>query len=187
MNSVDILDIFTKISNNDIYSPSIFYEWNVYRVFKSLGEYDELLPNFKMDKNDCPLHYAKAGFEDILVKYSNFDLLIECTLSTGSKQLDMEGEPVLRHLREYLKKYTKEVFTLFVAENISNEFLKYIFIFKNDLPVIPITTNQLKKIYMNKISKENLYLFLKEVSKLEIEITNWLKNIDEILNKYLSM
>jgi hypothetical protein len=47
-------------------------------------------------------------------------LVVEVTLTSGSRQLSAEGEPVRRHVADIKEQYHKDVYCLFIAPNIDN-------------------------------------------------------------------
>ncbi|BBU41394.1 hypothetical protein APP_36860 [Aeribacillus pallidus] len=139
----DILDFYEEVEKT--INPPNYFEWNTYRVFKKLGSYKNLVPNFKLDDSGHPIGNAIPGVEDILVEYEHFSILIECSLTIGEKQLDYEGDSVVRHLQEYKKKGI-EAYTLFLGKSIDLSFARHIGFNKESEPVIPLTVDQFKKL-----------------------------------------
>lgn len=74
-----------------------------------------------------PLSTASGGIGDIIGDYGNFKIVVEVTLSSGSKQYDMEGEPVPRHVGTEQKKAKCPVFGLFIAEKVVNTVIYHFF------------------------------------------------------------
>lgn len=186
--NLDIVALFKKIKEENFAASAIYLEWNIYRVFLKLGDFIKIQPNFKMDNDGFPLGFAKPGVEDILVIYKNFNLLLEATLTEGRLQLDREGESVTRHLSTS-SIGEKKCYTLFVCNKISADFAQYIGFTKLELPVIPITTEQLSLLYLkleNNFSSDFFENILEKFICKEIpynEPSKWLEKIEQIISE----
>src|ERR1700722_10092817 len=94
----DILDVFDDILvKKTTPDPSLYLEWNSWRAFVMLNDAKEVIGNFRFDLDGQPLSTAPGNLPDIRIDYEEFQLIIEVTLSSGSRQYEMEGEPVARH------------------------------------------------------------------------------------------
>ena len=85
---------------------------------------DEILikPNYPVDDNGEPISHAPANKPDIECYYKSFNATCEVTLERGRLQWVLEGQPVMRHLRDFEEQYhDKEVFCLFIAPYIHND------------------------------------------------------------------
>jgi len=85
---------------------------------------DDLLikPNYPIDDNGDPIGHAPGNKADLECYYETFNATCEVTLDTGRLQWVREGQPVMRHLRDFenLHKETA-VFCLFIAPLIHKD------------------------------------------------------------------
>jgi hypothetical protein len=86
---------------------------------------------------------------DIECYYSTFKAICEVTLNTSKLQWVQEGQPVMRHLRDFEVQYrSDEVFCIFVAPQIHNDTYSQFWISVryeyNGSPqkIVPLTTKQ---------------------------------------------
>jgi len=123
----EIVELFEKIKKKDreIYDPSLFFEWNVWRSMVALNYLKCSMPNFSMDIDGEPISTAPGGKPDIELEYEGFKLIVEVTLSTGNTQYNMEGESVTRHYGKERKETIKDLYCLFVAPKISESCAQY--------------------------------------------------------------
>src|SRR5260370_17744014 len=67
-----------------------------------------------------PIHHARGGAADLTFTYDKFIIVCEMTLTTGSRQFAVEGEPVTRHVFKAIENSgNKPVYALFVAEKVN--------------------------------------------------------------------
>lgn len=83
-----------------IYAPA-YFEWAIWRLFLAMN--DLAVPisatrGFNVDEDIRPIHHAKGGAADLTFTYTEFKIVCEMTLASGSRQFAMEGEPVTRHV-----------------------------------------------------------------------------------------
>jgi hypothetical protein len=98
-----------------------YFEWIVWRSFLAINSI--VNPpwesrNFKVDPDFKPISHAASGSSDLIFEFDDFVLVVEVTLTTSSRQEAAEGEPVRRHVANYVQKYEKEgkqVYGLFMA------------------------------------------------------------------------
>ena len=85
---------------------------------------DEILiqPNYPVDDDGEPISHAPRDKADLECYYEAFKLVGEVTLNTGRLQWVQEGQPVMRHLRDFeIRNRDKDVFCIFVAPRIHND------------------------------------------------------------------
>ncbi|NJM40795.1 MAG: AlwI family type II restriction endonuclease [Anaerolineae bacterium] len=107
-----------NLIGGSLYAPA-YFEWAVWRLFLAINQLEGEIHNtrgFNVDDDLRPVHHARSGSADLTFTYSDFALVCEMTLTTGSRQFAAEGEPVTRHVfKEIGQKPDKKVYGLFVA------------------------------------------------------------------------
>lgn len=123
----DIQKMFDGIKQKDVYyDRPLMFEYNTWRAMTMIDG-GNIVPNFHLDDDGQPLSTATGGMPDILCHYGDFDVTVEVTLQTGSKQYDNEGEPVARHLGETKKASGKDTYCLFIAPTINPATVAYFY------------------------------------------------------------
>ena len=99
-------------------------EWIVWRMFLALGGKEIHNPSetrgFEIDHEFFPVSHAPGGGPDMAFEFDDFILVVEVTLTEGSRQQVAESEPVRRHVAEYAASAGKKVMGLFIAPTIDN-------------------------------------------------------------------
>ena len=113
---------------------------------------DELLikPNYPMDDEGEPLTHAPGSRADIECYYETFKAICEVTLNTSNLQWVQEGQPVMRHLRDFEQKngFDDRIYCIFVAPKIHKDTYSQFWIsvkYEYDgkpQKIIPLTTRQ---------------------------------------------
>lgn len=110
-------------------------------------------PNYPVGDDNEPIYTAPNGVPDIECYYDTFGAICEVTMLTSRDQWYNEGQPVMRHLRQFeAENADRQNYCLFVApslhEDTVNTFymsVKYEYEGKPQ-KIIPITIVQLEKI-----------------------------------------
>jgi len=166
---------------------------------------DELLikPNYPMDDNGEPISYSPGNKPDIECYYEGFDAICEVTLNTRRTQWVQEGQPIMRHLRDFENKCRRsDVFCVFVSPRIHKDtYSQFWFSVRyeydgNPQKIVPLTTSQfavlLKKLlrYLEegkKFTHRELYSLYKrivEVTRGLKGFSEWEKEIDRIVKSW---
>lgn len=94
-------------------------------IFDILAAFDDELaitPNYPMDDTGNPISHASGNRADIECSYNQFRMIVEVTLDSGRHQWVREGQPVMRHLRDFEQRFPdSEVFCLFLAPRIHQD------------------------------------------------------------------
>jgi len=117
----EIINILRKPKEIRKFEPEQF-EKLITEALKILN--DELLiqPNYPMDDEGEPISHAPSNKPDIECYYKRFKAICEVTLNTSNLQWVQEGQPVMRHLREFERKHGfKNVFCIFIAPRIHKD------------------------------------------------------------------
>ncbi len=167
---------------------------------------DELLikPNYPMDDEGEPLTHAPGNKPDIECYYKTFKAICEVTLNTSRSQWIQEGQPVMRHLRDFEKTNGFDnTYCIFVAPKIHkdtyNQFWYSVKYEYDGRPqkIIPLTTKQfallLKKLLIyikngRKFTHHELYklydLLIKETANIS-GFSEWVEKINDILELWV--
>lgn len=101
-----------------------YLEWAIWRSFLAINSLENLpweARKFKVDRSFKPVRHAAGGDADMIFEFEEFVFVAEVTLSASSRQEAMEGEPVRRHVANYVDYYAaqgKMVYGLFIANSI---------------------------------------------------------------------
>jgi hypothetical protein len=89
---------------------------------KALNDAIEVRPNYPVGDDNEPTFTAPANTPDIECFYNSFDAICEVTMLKSRDQWYNEGQPVMRHMREFEKKSDKEkVYCVFVAPKLHRD------------------------------------------------------------------
>ncbi|RFM30297.1 AlwI family type II restriction endonuclease [Deminuibacter soli] len=123
----DIISVFRKVQLREVPDPPLYFEWNVWRALVMMNYAKDIKGNFTIDLDGVPLNSAVANKPDIEADYGEFKMIVEVTMSSGSKQYEMEGEPVARHYGRAQLSSDIPVYCLFIAPKINENTLAHFF------------------------------------------------------------
>jgi hypothetical protein len=176
-----------------------YFEWIVWRSFLAINSI--VNPpwesrNFKIDPDFKPISHAASGLSDLIFEFDDFVLVVEVTLTTSSRQEAAEGEPVRRHVANYVQKYEpqgKQVFGLFLAiiidTNTANTFRLGEWYLSDDtqiyVQIVPVALKDFRELLDSK--RESPNELLSTIKSLLIECRSemskpapeWKRNISE--------
>jgi len=131
----------------------------------ALNDAKEIKPNYPVGDDNEPTSTAPGGMADIECYYSNFNMICEVTMLNGRDQWFNEGQPVMRHLRDFEDRSDKDTYCIFIAPIIHRDTLNTFWISNKHeyqgrkQKIIPLTLNQYittLKIAKNKILDSSL-------------------------------
>lgn len=122
----DIQCTFDQIIENKLYDAPLMLEWNVWRAMTMLDA-GHIVANLSFDDSGHPMSTAQGNVADIVCDYGDFNVCVEVTMSSGQRQYEMEGEPVMRHLGKMNKTTGKPCYCLFVAPTVNDSCLAYFY------------------------------------------------------------
>jgi hypothetical protein len=104
--------------------PSLDFEWYASRALMVLNDAIRIEPSFKVGDDGLPTGF-RGNTSDIECEYDNFGMTVEVTLLNGRDQWYAEGQPVMRHLRDFEDKLNedKTAFCIFVAPYVHRDTL----------------------------------------------------------------
>lgn len=98
------------------------FEYLLYQILVTINDEVQIQPNYPTDDYGNPISHAPGRKADIECFYSDFAMIVEVTLDTGNFQWVREGQPVMRHLREFEERVGLEkVYCLFIAPRIHDD------------------------------------------------------------------
>ena len=98
-----------------------YLEWTTWRAFLAIDHIKNppyKARGFKIDQDYLPVGTAPGNGPDLFFEFDKFAIVVEVTMSTNSRQEAMEGEPVRRHVADYVQRENKPVIGIFIANRI---------------------------------------------------------------------
>jgi hypothetical protein len=163
-------------------------------------------PNYPVGDDNQPIFTAPANKPDIECFYQSFNSICEVTLLSNRSQWFNEGQPVMRHFRDFETTHNeKQSYCLFVAPKIhrdtGNTFwvsVKYEYEGQKQ-KIIPLTLQQfieiLQYLLQARKQKSNYFISHKQMQELFDSIISsserltksddWLATIPAIINKWV--
>lgn len=145
-----------------------YFEWILWRAFlaiDSLKNKPYEARRFKIDQDFLPIGTAPGGGPDLIFEFEDFVIVVEVTLTDGSRQEAAEGEPVRRHVADiamdYAARLGKPVYGLFLANRIDSNtaetFRSGVWYTRTDeklkLDIVPLTLTQFKDFFKGMFSE----------------------------------
>jgi len=169
----------------------------------ALNDALNIQPNYLVGDDNEPTFTAPANTPDIECFYEGFNAICEVTMLRSRDQWYNEGQPVMRHLRDFEQKYSsKPSYCLFIAPTLHrdtvNTFwtaIKYEYEGQSQ-KIIPLSINQfvsvLKVLVQMKSQKKflqhteiaRLYDEILDSSKLFSNSNEWLQNIPNTISTW---
>ena len=168
----------------------------------ALDDAQEIHPNYTLGDDNIPTFTARRNVPDIECYYETFNMICEVTLKNTTTQWYSEGQPVMRHFRDFEEKSKKENYCLFLAPSIhrdtKNEFwgsIKYgyegakqkiiplsIFQYNNILRIVLDLNNKQYRVKHKDIKKllDKIYNYSLEISNS----TDWISAFDQIILRW---
>jgi len=99
-----------------------YLEWIVWRAFLAINNLSNKpyeSRKFPLDSELKPTSHAPSKGPDLLMEFDDFNLVIEVTWTTSSRQVAAESEPVIRHVANVARASSKPTYCLFIAPEIN--------------------------------------------------------------------
>lgn len=148
----------------------------------------KIQPNYPVGDDNQPTFTAPANVPDIECFYKSFNLICEVTMLVSRSQWINEGQPVMRHLRDFENKYFGESLCLFIAPQIHRDTFNT-FIISNKFAyegkkqkIIPLSITQfikLLKIVLVK-KKENKPITYQQFNEILGNLYNITLNVSDV-------
>lgn len=86
----------------------------------ALNDAKEIRPNYPVGDDNEPTSTAPGGMSDIECYYDSFNMICEVTMLNGRDQWFNEGQPVMRHLRDFENMHD-DSYCIFIAPTIHTD------------------------------------------------------------------
>lgn len=167
----------------------------------ALNDAIEIKPNYPVGDDNEPTSTAPGGMADIECFYSDFNMICEVTMLNGRDQWYNEGQPVMRHLRDFENQHTN-TYCLFIAPTIHTDsaetfWTANVYGYKGTIQKIaPITIKQfvsilsaLKQLRENGKSfthskLEDLLKNIGDSTRLVNDSDQWIARIENIIDRW---
>lgn len=126
MNVAEIDGTIQKLENirNLPEKPSIALEKYIHIALNIINDAIQIKANCPVGDDNDPIFTAPANVPDIEYEYFDFAGICEVTMLTGRNQWYNEGQPVMRHLRDFEEKQqNKPNYCLFVSPSLHRDTL----------------------------------------------------------------
>lgn len=187
----------------------VYLEWAIWRAFLAIN-YLENHPwearRFTVDRSFLPVRHAPGGGPDMIFEYKDYVLIVEVTLTSSSRQEAAEGEPVRRHVAQYIDQYDalgKRVYGLFIANNIDTNTAETFRIgvwYRSDdsevaLQIVPIRLVDFIKLFkaicVNKKGEQAITIMQKTLDKIlsygNERAPKWKGRVKEIIDNEIGL
>jgi hypothetical protein len=155
----------------------------------ALNDAIEIKPNYPVGDDNEPTFTAPANKPDIECYYQSFNAICEVTMLTNRQQWYAEGQPVMRHLRDFERQNQKETYCLFIAPTLHRDTVNtYWTSVKYEYEgtkqkIIPLTITQFVKlldvlIVRKQKGSQIFHNEIKELFDIIIAKTNFVSNSD---------
>ena len=174
-------------------------------ALNALNDALEIKPNYPVGDDNEPTFTAPANRPDIECFYKKFNSVCEVTMLTDRSQWYNEGQPVMRHVRNFENTYSeKNVYCLFIAPRLHQDTLETFWMaikygYKGTSQrIVPISITQFIKLLeaLLEIKKQGKRFKHSELLKLYDEIIKltdkvehseeWLEKIPDTIEEWQS-
>ena len=179
-------------------------EYYTAQTLIALDDARQIMPNYSVADDNMPTFTASGDKPDIECYYDDFNMISEVTLLRGRNQWYAEGQPVMRHLRDFEdKNLDKENYCLFIAPIIHRDTLNTFWMGiklgyeGKKQKIIPLTISQyitvLQKVielnnkYNIRIKQKNIKDLIDDLynsSEIFTDSTEWIRTFDDIIENW---
>lgn len=167
----------------------------------ALNDAKEIKPNYPVGDDNKPTSTAPGGMADIECFYNSFNMICEVTMLSGRDQWFNEGQPVMRHLRDF-ENLHNDAYCIFIAPTIHTDSAETFHVANtvgykgSKQKIAPMTIKQFIKLLkiLRKLREENrqfthndLKRLINDVVESANSISNsdkWIENTQNIFNSW---
>ena len=170
----------------------------------SLNDADKIKPNYSVGDDNQPTFTAPAGKPDIECFYESFNAICEVTMLRGRDQWYNEGQPVMRHLRDFEERnQSKPAYCIFIDPSVHRDTIntfwnsiKYGFEDERTQKIVPLSINDFLNILDTLViykgqgrtftheMLESLYDRILEETSIISSSQEWYSKIPEFINNW---
>lgn len=195
----------TELENIHIRSDQpITLEYLISLALFALNDAINIKPNYLAGDDNLPIFTAPAGVPDIECFYNDFNLICEVTMLRNRSQWFNEGQPVMRHLRDFETQNPRvQAYCLFIAPSLHRDTIntfwtacKYEYEGKK-MRIVPFSLNQFinvlryvldrRRTSSKRFTREEIKTLLDEVMlavEKETSSTQWLSAINGLIDSW---
>ena len=175
----------------------------MYDALRMLNDEIEIRANYPVDDDNMPVSHASPNKADLECFYQSFQNICEVTLDSSRTQWIREGQPVMRHLRDFENRVGFEnTLCLFIAPRVHQDTfsqfwisVKYEYDGKTQ-NIVPIDIEQFAKILsklhrtimagetLNHESIFHLYKQIIEIKETLNSFSGWKNAISEVIQEW---
>jgi len=182
---------------------SIELEKLITLALNALNDALEIKPNYPVGDDNEPTFTAPANKPDIECFYEKFNSVCEVTMLTNRSQWYNEGQPVMRHVREFERAHAgKSTYCLFIAPRLHQDTIETFWMaikygYKGAIQkIIPLSISQFIRLLESllKIRKQgkrfthdellNLYEQILSLTDRVAHSEEWIEQIPETITKW---
>ena len=166
----------------------------------ALNDAREIKPNYPVGDDNEPTSTAPGGMADIECFYDNFNMICEVTMLSGRNQWFNEGQPVMRHLRDFENSHNN-AYCIFIAPTIHTDSAETFHVANtvgykgSKQKIAPITIKQFVELLktlkqVREVNKQFTHNNLKSLvndiaeSASNINSDEWVANTQNIINSW---
>ncbi|OXU14742.1 AlwI family type II restriction endonuclease [Sedimentisphaera salicampi] len=163
-------------------------------ALNALDDAIRIQPNYPVSDDNEPTFTAPGNVPDIECYYKTFNSICEVTMLTDKRQWFNEGQPVMRHLRDFEASYpSTDNYCLFIAPKLHRDTINtFWYAVKYEYEgmkqkIIPLTIEQFKDLLstlkeIKKLNKQLTHQDLKDLYNSIVNSTNHLNKSEEWIN-----
>ncbi len=160
-------------------------------ALNALNDAIEIKPNYPVGDDNEPTFTAPANRPDIECFYKKFNSVCEVTMLTTRSQWYNEGQPVMRHVREFERRHAKKnVYCLFIAPRLHQDTIETFWMaikygYRGEKQkIVPLSISQFIKLLETLLEIKTqggnfTHDELLALYKLIIELTDYVKHSEE--------
>lgn len=185
----------------DLENRALMLEYLSTMGLHALNDAKEIRPNYPVGDDNNPTSTAPGGMADIECFYDSFSMICEVTMLSGRDQWFNEGQPVMRHLRDFENSHGN-AYCVFIAPAIHTDSAETFHIANtigykgSKQKIAPLTIKQFVELLktlrkMREANKNfthnNLKSLVSDIAESASSISNsddWVANTQNIINSW---
>lgn len=172
-------------------------------ALNALNDALKIQPNYPVGDDNEPTFTAPANVPDIECFYEKYNAICEVTMLTGRDQWYNEGQPVMRHLRDFENKNQgKETYCVFVAPRMHRDTINtYLMAIQHGYEgrrqkIVPLSITNLIELLKTLVELKEKQRFLEHHELFELydniiektqtvnDPNDWIKSIPNVINSW---